>query len=41
MFYRPSIPGDKGLIHFPDPNLTTWEDDYKQPFPKNRFLGQC
>ncbi|KAJ8509418.1 hypothetical protein ONZ45_g8416 [Pleurotus djamor] len=24
-----------------NPNLTTWVDDYKQPFPKNKFLGQC
>jgi len=24
-----------------NPNLTTWKDDYKQPFPKNSFLGQC
>ncbi|KAF9527794.1 beta-glucan synthesis-associated [Crepidotus variabilis] len=22
-------------------NLTTWQDDYKQPFPKNRWLGEC
>lgn len=22
-------------------NLTTWVDDFKQTFPKNRFLGQC
>uniref|UniRef100_A0A8H7XZ25 GH16 domain-containing protein n=1 Tax=Psilocybe cubensis TaxID=181762 RepID=A0A8H7XZ25_PSICU len=22
-------------------NLTTWVDDYKQPMPKNRFLGEC
>jgi hypothetical protein len=21
--------------------LTTWRDDYKQVFPKNRFLGEC
>jgi hypothetical protein len=26
---------------FLDPNLTTWVDDYKQPMPKNKFLGQC
>ncbi|THH13369.1 hypothetical protein EW146_g6838 [Bondarzewia mesenterica] len=22
-------------------NLTTWTDDFKQPIPKNSFLGQC
>jgi len=22
-------------------NLTTWRDDFGQPFPKNKFLGQC
>lgn len=22
-------------------NLTTWRDDFKQPFPKNSFLGEC
>lgn len=22
-------------------NLTTWRDDFGQPFPKNSFLGQC
>ncbi|CAL1705276.1 unnamed protein product [Somion occarium] len=26
---------------YTNPNLTTWRDDYKQPFPKNSFLGQC
>lgn len=26
---------------YTDPNLTTWRDDFKQPFPKNSFLGQC
>jgi len=26
---------------YTNPNLTTWRDDYGQPFPKNRFLGQC
>ncbi|KAF9238742.1 glycoside hydrolase family 16 protein [Melanogaster broomeanus] len=25
----------------PNPNLTTWRGDYGQPFPKNRYLGQC
>jgi hypothetical protein len=22
-------------------NLTTWRDDYKQPFPKNNLVDQC
>jgi beta-glucan synthesis-associated protein KRE6 len=26
---------------YTNPNLTTWEDDYKQPTPKNKFMGQC
>ncbi|KZT06415.1 glycoside hydrolase family 16 protein [Laetiporus sulphureus 93-53] len=26
---------------YTDPNLTTWRDDYGQPWPKNSFLGQC
>ncbi|KIM66344.1 glycoside hydrolase family 16 protein [Scleroderma citrinum Foug A] len=26
---------------YTDANLTTWKNDYGQPFPKNRFLGQC
>ncbi|KAI0788522.1 beta-glucan synthesis-associated [Abortiporus biennis] len=26
---------------YTNPNLTTWRDDYKQPFPKNSFLGEC
>jgi beta-glucanase (GH16 family) len=26
---------------YTNPNLTTWRDDFKQPFPKNSFLGQC
>ena len=40
-FCPPSISDGKRLIHFPDPNLTTWVDDYKQPLPKNSFLGEC
>ncbi|EJF66762.1 glycoside hydrolase family 16 protein [Dichomitus squalens LYAD-421 SS1] len=24
-----------------NPNLTTWVDDYKRQFPKNKFLGEC
>jgi len=26
---------------YTNPNLTTWRDDFKQPFPKSKFLGQC
>lgn len=26
---------------YSNPNITTWVDDYKQPFPKNSFLGEC
>ncbi|KAJ7182667.1 beta-glucan synthesis-associated protein [Mycena crocata] len=26
---------------YSNPNFTTWVDDYKQPFPKNSFLGEC
>lgn len=26
---------------YTDPNLTTWRDDYGQPFPKNSFLETC
>lgn len=26
---------------YSNPNLTTWVDDFKQPWPKNKFLGQC
>ncbi len=26
---------------YTNPNLTTWVDDYKQPNPKNKFLGEC
>lgn len=29
------------LESYVNPNLTTWRDDFKQPFPKNSFLGQC
>ncbi|KAI0789619.1 beta-glucan synthesis-associated [Abortiporus biennis] len=29
------------LEAYTNPNLTTWRDDYKQPFPKSSFLGQC
>ncbi|GJE87669.1 glycoside hydrolase family 16 protein [Phanerochaete sordida] len=26
---------------YTNPNLTTWRNDFGQPFPKNSFLGQC
>ncbi|KAM5536682.1 hypothetical protein V8D89_009609 [Ganoderma adspersum] len=26
---------------YTNPNLTTWHNDFKQPIPKNSFLGQC
>ncbi|KAI0094797.1 glycoside hydrolase family 16 protein [Irpex rosettiformis] len=26
---------------YTNPNLTTWRDDFKQPFPKNSFLKEC
>lgn len=26
---------------YTNPNLTTWRDDYKMPFPKNSFLESC
>jgi len=26
---------------YTNPNLTTWVDDFGQPEPKNKFLGQC
>ena len=29
------------LEAYSNPNLTTWSGDYKQPWPKNSFLGQC
>jgi len=29
------------LPAYMDPNLTTWRNDFGQPFPKNSFLGQC
>ncbi|KAF7291215.1 GH16 domain-containing protein [Mycena indigotica] len=29
------------LEAYTNPNLTTWKDDYKQPIPKNKLLGQC
>ncbi|KAH9944283.1 glycoside hydrolase family 16 protein [Epithele typhae] len=29
------------LEAYTNPNLTTWRDDFKQPFPKSSFLGEC
>ncbi|EIN14050.1 beta-glucan synthesis-associated protein [Punctularia strigosozonata HHB-11173 SS5] len=26
---------------YTNPNLTTWRDDFGQPFPKNRLIDQC
>jgi len=26
---------------YTNPNLTTWKDDYKQPVPRSKFLGEC
>ncbi|KAF9462094.1 glycoside hydrolase family 16 protein [Collybia nuda] len=26
---------------YTNPNLTTWRDDFKQPFPKNRLIDKC
>ena len=26
---------------YSNPNLTTWVDDFKQPFPKNRLIDPC
>ncbi|KAF7315039.1 Glycoside hydrolase family 16 protein [Mycena indigotica] len=28
-------------LYYPDPELTTWVDDYKQVMPKNKFRGEC
>ncbi|KAG6378626.1 glycoside hydrolase family 16 protein [Boletus reticuloceps] len=32
---------DTYIEAYTNPNLTTWRGDYGQPFPKNRFLGEC
>lgn len=32
---------DTFIEAYTNPNLTTWRGDYGQPFPKNRFLGEC
>ncbi|KAH9039938.1 beta-glucan synthesis-associated [Lactarius hengduanensis] len=41
----PDFPTTAYINQYPEaytnPNLTTWVDDFKQPFPKSKFLGQC
>ncbi|KIK67427.1 glycoside hydrolase family 16 protein [Collybiopsis luxurians FD-317 M1] len=32
---------NKHLEAYTNANLTTWRGDYGQPFPNNKFLGQC
>ncbi|KAI0630856.1 beta-glucan synthesis-associated [Trametes polyzona] len=32
---------NKYIAAYTNPNLTTWRDDFKQPFPNNKFLGEC
>ncbi|CAA7263155.1 unnamed protein product [Cyclocybe aegerita] len=32
---------DKYIEAYTNPNLTTWEDDYHQSWPKSSFLDQC
>lgn len=29
------------LAAYTNPNLTTWQTDFNQTFPKNSFKGQC
>ncbi|KAJ7120738.1 beta-glucan synthesis-associated protein-domain-containing protein [Mycena crocata] len=29
------------LQAYVNPNYTTWKDDFKQPFPKNKLIDQC
>jgi len=31
----------KYLEAYTNPNLTTWQDDFGQPFPKNNLTSQC
>ena len=33
--------GCRYMEAYTNPNLTTWVDDFKQEWPKNKFLGQC
>ncbi|KAJ7293423.1 glycoside hydrolase family 16 protein [Mycena rebaudengoi] len=43
--YQPGFPTsayiDEYIDAYMNPNLTTWVDDYKQPFPKNKLVEQC
>ncbi|XP_006461090.1 hypothetical protein AGABI2DRAFT_204568 [Agaricus bisporus var. bisporus H97] len=32
---------NKYIEAYTKPNLTTWVDDFKQPWPRNSLLGQC
>ncbi|KAI0744973.1 beta-glucan synthesis-associated protein [Earliella scabrosa] len=32
---------DKYIRAYTNPDLTTWVDDFKQPIPKSRLLGEC
>ncbi|ESK91623.1 glycoside hydrolase family 16 protein [Moniliophthora roreri MCA 2997] len=32
---------DEYIEAYTNANLTTWRDDYKQPFPKNKLIDQC
>ncbi|KAJ7703191.1 beta-glucan synthesis-associated protein-domain-containing protein [Mycena rosella] len=32
---------NKYIDAYTNPNLTTWRDDFHQPFPKSSFLGEC
>jgi len=40
-----NFPTQSYINKFPEaytnPNFTTWVDDFQQPFPKNRFMGEC
>lgn len=29
------------IAAYTNPNLTTWVDDYQQPWPKNSLVDQC
>jgi len=32
---------DQYIEAYTNPNATTWVNDFKQPWPKNSFLGEC
>ncbi|KAF9049741.1 beta-glucan synthesis-associated [Panaeolus papilionaceus] len=32
---------EKHIDAYSNPNFTTWVDDYRHPWPKSSFLGQC